>query len=284
MSFPRTRTSYMAHRDGEEPDADDPLLDFKPAPHVAPRRNSIGPERQRAFIAHLAACGVVNQAAKHIGASLEALYKLRHKPGAEEFAAAWDKAVDRGVSRIEDGALQRAIEGVERPIVSGGKVLGWHRVHNEALVMFLLRQRRPQRYATIPQLALRPGHPLYEKIKREVLDEYGGDEQEVFDSIDKLIDDMRERREANEKLLAELDAADAAEDAGNDLDAPLVDGDSQSETDMTDGQEKRGEQRIDERDPETDREPQEEARRNKAQSVDKEGRDANRDGSDSDKG
>src|SRR5687767_9425052 len=135
-SSPATRTSYMAFRDGEEPDADDPLLGFKPAPHVAPRKNSIGPERQRAFIAHLAACGIVRQAAKHIGASLEALYKLRHKPGAEEFAAAWDAAVDRGVARIEESALARAIEGAEKPIVSGGQLLGWYRVHNEALVMF----------------------------------------------------------------------------------------------------------------------------------------------------
>src|SRR6187402_234649 len=147
----RTRTSYMAHRDGELPADDDPLLAFKPAPHKAPRKNSITPDRQRAFVAHLAATGIVAEAARHIGASLEALYKLRHKPGAEEFAAAWDEAVERGVLRIEHGALQRAIEGVERPIVSGGKLLGWYRVHNEALVMFLLRQRRPERYGATVQ-------------------------------------------------------------------------------------------------------------------------------------
>lgn len=212
-SAPRTRTSYMAHRDGDEPEADDPLLSFTPAPHVALRRNSIGPERQREFIAHLAACGIVTQAAKHIGASLEALYKLRHKPGAEEFAAAWDMAVDRGVARIEDGALQRAIEGVEKPIVSGGQLLGWYRVHNEALVMFLLRQRRPQSYGTEFGASLKPGHPLYEKIKQEVLDEYKGNEQEVFDSIDKFIDDMRERCAANEKILAEDAPGEEADDA-----------------------------------------------------------------------
>jgi len=280
-SLPRTRTSYMAHRDGEEPDANDPLLDFRPAPHVAPRRNSIGPERQRAFIAHLAACGIVNQAAKHIGASLEALYKLRHRPGAEEFAAAWDAAVDRGVARIEDGALQRAIEGAERPIVSGGKLLGTYRVHNEALVMFLLRLRRPGRYGA--PVKCKPGDPLYERIKREVLAEDYEDEQEVLDSIDKFIDDMRERCAANEKLFAELDAAEAADEAGNDLAAPLVDESSQSERDMTDRQEKRGEQRIDECDPKLEGEPQEEARRNNARSVDNEGRDANRNGSESDK-
>ena len=275
----------MAHRDGEEPDADDPLLGFAPAPHRRPRRNSIGPERQRAFVAHLAACGIVTQAAKHIGASLEALYKLRHKEGAEEFAAAWDAAVDRGVSRIEDGALQRAVEGAERPIVSGGKLLGSYRVHNEALVMFMLRQRRPQHYATVPQLALRPGHPLYEKIKQEVLDEEYGDEQEVLDSIDAFIGGMRERRLANEQLLAELDAEEGAAEegqAGNDNGAPIVHADTtESETDMTDRNEKRGELRSDERDPKLEPEPQEDVRPNHARSVEEGGRDANRDGSDS---
>jgi len=206
------RTSYMAHRDGEAPDADDSLLAFTPAPHVAPRKNSITADRQHAFVAHLAATGIVSEAARHIGASLEALYKLRHKPGAEGFAAAWDAAVERGVLRIEHGALQRAIEGAERPIVSGGKLLGWHRVHNEALVMFLLRQRRPERYGA--ELRLGPGDPLYERIKQEVLEaEYGNDE-ELFDSIDRFIDDMRDRRAENEAIIAEFNRAEEQERDG----------------------------------------------------------------------
>ena len=147
----------------------------------------------------------------HIGASLAALYKLRNKPGAEEFAAAWDEAVDRGVLRIEHGALQRAIEGVERPIVSGGKLLGWHRVHNEPLVMFLLRQRQPERYGAAIQLALRPGHPLYDRIKREVLAEDDESEEEVLESLDRFIEDMRERRVANAAILAEAREREARE-------------------------------------------------------------------------
>jgi hypothetical protein len=201
----------MAHRDGEAPSADDPLLGFAPAPHVAARRNSITADRQRAFVAHLAATGIVAEAARHIGASLEALYKLRHKPGAEEFAAAWDAAVERGVLRIEHGALQRAIEGVERPIVSGGRLLGWHRVHNEALVMFLLRQRRPDRYGAELALKLKPGDPLFERIKQQVLDAEYGDEQEVLDSIDQFIEDMRRRRLENEEFLAECARLDETE-------------------------------------------------------------------------
>jgi hypothetical protein len=139
------RTSYIANP-GPMPEADDPLLDFVPAPHRCPRRNSITAERQREFIACLAATGVVLQAAAHIGASPEALYNLRHKPGAEGFAAAWDEAAERGFARVEDSAVQRAITGENRVIVSGGKVLGYERRHNEALVMFLLRNRRPERY------------------------------------------------------------------------------------------------------------------------------------------
>lgn len=50
---------------------------------------------------------------------------------------------------------------------------------------------------------------------------------------------------------------------------------------MTDGNERRGELRRDERDPKSEREPQESARPNNSQSVDERGRDANRDGSDS---
>lgn len=71
----------------------DPLLCFAPYLHPHPRSNSITPERQRRFIATLAATGVVTQAARESsfclplrylrrrGKSMEARYKLRAKPG-----------------------------------------------------------------------------------------------------------------------------------------------------------------------------------------------------------
>ena len=97
----RQATSAVAYT-GPTPDADDPLLSFAPYLHPHPRSNSITPERQRRFIATLAATGIVTQAARSIGKSMEALYKLRNKPGAEGFAAAWDAALERGVQRLED--------------------------------------------------------------------------------------------------------------------------------------------------------------------------------------
>jgi hypothetical protein len=98
---------------------------------------------------------------------------------------------------VEHAALQRAIEGVERPTVSGSKLLRWYRVHNESLVMFLLRQRRPERYGA--KLAIKPGDPLNEKIKREY-----ADEEEVLNSIDQMLEDMRQRRLANQAIFAEM--------------------------------------------------------------------------------
>ena len=159
----RQATSRVAF-ERDPPADDDPLLAFEPYLHTAPRANSITPDLQREFVAHLAATGVVASAARRIGRSMEALYKLRHKPGAQGFAKAWDRAVQMGVERLEDTALARAIEGSERKIIRGGEVVATERFHNEALVMFFLKTRLADRYA--PSAHVGPGHPLYERAAR----------------------------------------------------------------------------------------------------------------------
>ena len=205
---PGRRTSRTAFTD-LPPEPDDPLLGFAPYLHAAPRRNSITPVRQREFIAALAATGIVTQAARQIGASLEALYRLRHQPGAEHFAAAWEAAIDRGIARLEDCALELALQGEELPIVSAGKLLGTYRKHNFGHIRFVLMQRRAARWnAQGTDFArLKPGHPDYERLRAEWAKEEYGDEQEVFDSIDAMIDQMRERSLANGELLADNSGA-----------------------------------------------------------------------------
>jgi hypothetical protein len=166
---PYKRTSAAAFA-GDAPDPDDPLLGFAPYLHKAPRRNSITPERQRAFIAALAATGIVTQAARTIGASLEALYSLRNRKGAAGFAAAWEQALLRGLARLEDCALERAIQGEERVIVGrGGEVVArWVR-YDTSLITFMLRQRRGGRPGGggLDPAELQPGHPVYERMKAE---------------------------------------------------------------------------------------------------------------------
>jgi len=164
-------------------DEDDPLLSFAPYEHVAPRRNSINAARQRAFVAALAASGIVTQAARVVGVSLEALYKLRHKPGAEAFAKAWDQALDRGMMRLEDCALERAIQGEERPIVSLGQVVTTWTRYDTALILFLLRQRRSARYGGKAEIARETAREQREYNREAVLD-----------SINAKIEKMRFRR------------------------------------------------------------------------------------------
>ncbi len=166
---PSRRTSACAFRAASPPEADDPLLGFAPYLHPHPRRNSITPAKQRAFISELAASGIVTQAARVIGVSLEALYKLRRLQGAEGFAAAWEAALDCGVARLEDCALALALEGEDVPIVSGGAILGWHRKRNVNLIQFLLRQRRAGRFSAGLRAdgEMGPGHPVYDKLHAE---------------------------------------------------------------------------------------------------------------------
>jgi len=182
------RTSAVAFRRAL-PEAGDPLLEFAPYLHAAPRRNSITPDRQRAFIAELAASGIVTQAAKRIGASLEALYRLRNQPGAEGFSAAWEAAIDRGMARLEDCALERALAGEERPVVRGGEVVATWRRYDTALLVFLLRQRRSRRFGTeLPG----PGDPVYERLRAAWEAEVNVSPEEVRASLDAKLARFRE--------------------------------------------------------------------------------------------
>lgn len=195
---PSRRTSRAAFS-APPPDPGDPLLSFAPYLHKQPRRNAITPDRQRAFIAALAASGIVTQAAREIGASLEALYKLRVRPGAEGFSAAWEAAIDRGILRLEDCAVELALRGEELPIASGGKLLGTYRKHNFGHIRFMLSQRRGDRFGQSGGKSLEPsaqirGTPAYERQREQWQAEYEAEKQRQSDL----------RFEANERFIEKL--------------------------------------------------------------------------------
>ncbi len=151
-AIPRQATSAAAYV-GELPLEDDPLLAFAPYLHKQPRRNSITPDLQRRFVAVLAATGIVVQAARSIGKSMEALYKLRARPGAEGFAAAWDEAYGWGLLRLEDCAIEAALRANDDAANS--------------MLAFVLG-RRDARDWLVDVRDIVPGHPVYEAIRVEV--------------------------------------------------------------------------------------------------------------------
>jgi hypothetical protein len=132
------------------------LPDFKAVPRRY-RHDGWTPERQRAFIAALADMGSVKAAAHSVGMTPESAYYLRRQRAAEGFANAWLAALDLGVRRLEDIALERAIHGVEVPVYSYGKLVGTRRVYNDRLLMFMLRNRAPHRFT--PSAPLHPQPP-----------------------------------------------------------------------------------------------------------------------------
>lgn len=208
---PSRRTSRVAFSDVVV--EDDPLLRFDPYLHEAPRRNSITPDKQRAFVAALAATGIVTQAARSIGVSLEALYKLRNRAGAEGFSAAWEAALERGYNRLEDCALERAIAGEERPVVWDGKVVATWKRYDTGLLTFLLKTRRSGRYGgdrdgSVAVKDLKPGNPVYDRLRRAWAGERYEDVKEVRASLYRKLMDLREQVLARRAAVAEATADD----------------------------------------------------------------------------
>jgi hypothetical protein len=129
-----------------------------------PRTDGWTEEKQRRFIEHLADTGLVSAAAKAVGMSRESAARLKRSPHGAAFARAWDAARHHAGGTVEDIAFERAIEGVEHNIYDEhGEVVCTKRVHNDRLLMFLLRHLKPERYgakaAAQPAMVTEPAPP-----------------------------------------------------------------------------------------------------------------------------
>lgn len=135
---------------------DDPrvILDgFDPADYVwvpVPRQrrpDGWSHAKQRLFIEHLADTSSVTAAATQVDMSVNSCYALRRAPGAEQFAAAWTAAVQSGVTRLADLALERAMTGEEIPVFDkSGHRIACRYKYSDRMIMFLLRAHMPERY------------------------------------------------------------------------------------------------------------------------------------------
>lgn len=116
----------------------DPLA-FVPVP-TRPRRDGWSPRVQADFIAALVAGGSVTAACAAVGRSAASAYALRKRPDAIGFAAAWDFAAGEGAARVLGTAIERALHGSVVPIVYRGRIVGERIVHNDGLLLALLRR------------------------------------------------------------------------------------------------------------------------------------------------
>lgn len=121
------------------------------------RHDGWTPDRQLDFIEALAETACVTQAAKAVGLSPSAAYRLRANPDAQAFRLAWDAALDIGVRRLGDAVLGRAVHGVSRPIFYQGEQIGERIYYPERLAMWILRLRDPERFGAWREVPQRPG-------------------------------------------------------------------------------------------------------------------------------
>jgi len=119
---------------------------FSPVPLRA-RSDGWTPARQAGFLAALALTRSVSEAARRVGMARENAHRLRRKPGAESFTAAWDAVLgraDQARRKITlDERARRAVHGLLKPIIYRGRHVGtsW-KADNSALLGHLAQLDR----------------------------------------------------------------------------------------------------------------------------------------------
>lgn len=193
----------------ETPSPAPSITDFEPVPRSQQRHDGWTAERQRDFIAGLAQSGSVTAAARMVGMSVESAYRLRHAAGADGFAAAWSDALDRGIARLEDIAVERAIGGVETPVWHHGEQVGTRIVYNDRLLMFLLRARRAERYGDTRRGDIPEGSDAWKRLRAKWVAEQAVQMQQAADRMTQRLELMRgrHRRRRAERATSAIDAA-----------------------------------------------------------------------------
>jgi hypothetical protein len=93
----------------------------------------------------LAKTGVVAEAARACGfTDTSTLQTFRRND--EEFAEAWDHALESAAHVLEEEIWRRAHDGVLEPIFYKGEVAGYKTNYSDTLAMFILRGLKPGTY------------------------------------------------------------------------------------------------------------------------------------------
>jgi hypothetical protein len=96
----------------------------------------------------LASTRCVDRAAAAAGMSRESAYRLRGRPGAQSFCAAWNEIMARRVRMPPNPSLlwHRAFYGTTKAIVRGGEVVAMlHRPDNKAAMSLMRRMDQADR-------------------------------------------------------------------------------------------------------------------------------------------
>lgn len=101
--------------------------------------------RQKAFLAALAACGVVGQAL--VAAKIPCRSTVqRWRKDDQDFADAYNQALETATDKLETEARRRAVNGVDEPVFYKGERVGAVRRYSDKLLEVLLKGNRPDKF------------------------------------------------------------------------------------------------------------------------------------------
>lgn len=128
-----------------------------PTAPVAPRtparqKKTRVSEAQAAKSARLKACflaayltlGNIAATCRQIGVGRRTVYDW--KANDPTFLTQYDDVEDDAVDGLEGEATRRAVQGVDKPVYQGGKLVGHVREYSDTLLIFLLKGKRPEVY------------------------------------------------------------------------------------------------------------------------------------------
>lgn len=130
-----------------------PTLSAFPATPRAVRHDGWTLPKQVAFLRALSATHSVHEAARSVGCSRQSAYRLRSRLKGKPFDLAWEVAYHHSFDVLAHAALDRAINGVERPVFYKGEQVGSYRRFDEGLTVALLRSRTME------------GNPVFGRLK-----------------------------------------------------------------------------------------------------------------------
>lgn len=115
-----------------------------------------------AFLAALAECGILSQAAEAAGVDRATVWRRRQDD--EAFAKACDEAIDMAADKLEGEARRRALEGVEEPVYQQGVLIGTKTVYSDSLLALLLKGRRKRVFAERVETTGADGGPVKTQV------------------------------------------------------------------------------------------------------------------------
>ena len=94
----------------------------------------------KTFLDHL------GETASVAGAAAKAQIQRSARKHDAAFAARWEEARKLGIERLEDEAMQRTLDGVQKPVFYAGQQIASVQHFNDRLLQFLLKAHKPETY------------------------------------------------------------------------------------------------------------------------------------------